>query len=75
MGLKTPHGAILSALIFNALIIPVLIPFAVRGVRYQPQSADRLLARNIFNWGVLGVIIPFIGIWAIDHFLGIFGLA
>ncbi len=75
MGLKTPHGAILSALIFNALIIPALIPFAVKGVRYRPQSADRLLLRNIFNWGILGVIIPFIGIWGIDHVLGIFGLA
>ncbi len=75
MGLKTPQGAILSALIFNALIIPALIPFAVRGVKYRPQSADRLLFRNIFNWGVLGVIIPFVGIWGIDHVLGLFGLA
>ncbi len=75
MGLKTPQGAILSALIFNALIIPALIPFAVRGVKYRPQSADRLLLRNIFNWGVLGVIIPFVCIWGIDHVLGLFGLA
>ncbi|CAB1127603.1 potassium translocating ATPase, subunit B [Candidatus Hydrogenisulfobacillus filiaventi] len=75
MGLKTPHGAILSALIFNALIIPALIPFAIRGVRYRAESADRMLARNVFNWGVLGIIIPFIGIWAIDHVLGLFGLA
>ncbi|PSR32463.1 MAG: K(+)-transporting ATPase subunit B [Sulfobacillus benefaciens] len=75
MGLKTPQGAILSALIFNALIIPALIPFAVKGVRYRPQSADRLLLRNIFNWGILGVLIPFLGIWGIDHILGLFGLA
>ena len=75
MGLKTPHGAILSALIFNALIIPALIPFAIKGVRYRPQSADRLLLRNIFNWGVVGVIVPFIGIWGIDRVLGLFGLA
>ncbi|POB09086.1 MAG: K(+)-transporting ATPase subunit B [Sulfobacillus thermosulfidooxidans] len=75
MDLKTPQGAILSALIFNALIIPALIPFAVRGVKYRPQSADRLLLRNIFNWGVIGVIIPFVGIWGIDHVLGLFGLA
>ncbi|MHB1630066.1 MAG: potassium-transporting ATPase subunit KdpB [Bacilli bacterium] len=75
MGLKTPHGAILSALIFNALIIPVLIPFAIRGVKYRAETADRMLARNIFNWGVLGVIIPFIGIWGIDRVLGLFGLA
>lgn len=75
MGLKTPHGAILSALIFNALIIPALIPFAVRGVKYRAESADKMLARNIFNWGVLGVLIPFLGIWGIDHVLGLFGLA
>ncbi|MCL5116402.1 MAG: potassium-transporting ATPase subunit KdpB [Firmicutes bacterium] len=75
MGLKTPHGAILSALIFNALIIPALIPFAIRGVKYRAESADRMLARNIFNWGVLGIIIPFVGIWAIDRVLGLFGLA
>lgn len=75
MHLKTPHGAILSALIFNALIIPALIPFAIRGVRYRAESADRMLMRNIFNWGVLGVIVPFVGIWGIDHVLGLFGLA
>jgi K+-transporting ATPase ATPase B chain len=75
MHLKTPHGAILSALIFNALIIPALIPFAIRGVRYRPESADRMLLRNIVNWGVVGVIVPFVGIWAIDHVLGLFGLA
>ncbi len=75
MDLKTPHGAILSALIFNALIIPALIPFAVKGVKYRAETADRMLARNIFNWGVLGVIIPFVGIWGIDHVLGLFGLA
>jgi K+-transporting ATPase ATPase B chain len=75
MHLKTPHGAILSALIFNALIIPALIPFAIRGVKYRAESADRMLARNIFNWGVLGVIIPFVAIWGIDHILGIFGMA
>ena len=75
MGLKTPHGAILSALIFNALIIPALIPFAVRGVRSRAETADRMLARNIFNWGVLGIVIPFVGIWGIDRILGLFGLA
>lgn len=75
MGLKTPHGAILSALIFNAVIIPALIPFAIRGVKYRAESADKMLARNIFNWGILGVIIPFIGIWGIDRILGLFGMA
>ncbi|AEJ38668.1 K+-transporting ATPase, B subunit [Sulfobacillus acidophilus TPY] len=73
MGLKTPHGAILSALIFNALIIPALIPFAIRGVRYRAESADRMLARNLLNWGVVGIIVPFVGIWGIDHILGLFG--
>lgn len=75
MHLKTPHGAILSALIFNAVVIPALIPFAMRGVKYRAENADRMLARNMFNWGVLGVIIPFVGIWGIDHILAIFGLA
>ncbi len=75
MGLRTPHGAILSALIFNALIIPALIPFAVRGVKYRAESADRMLSRNIFNWGILGVVIPFVGIWGIDRALSLFGLA
>lgn len=75
MHLKTPTGAILSALIFNALIIPALIPFAIRGVKYRAESADKMLARNIFNWGVLGILVPFIGIWAIDRVLGLFGLA
>lgn len=75
MGLETPHGAILSALIFNALIIPALIPVAVRGVTYRAESSNRMLARNVFNWGVLGVMIPFLGIWAIDRMLGLFGWA
>ncbi|MBX5467662.1 MAG: potassium-transporting ATPase subunit KdpB [Firmicutes bacterium] len=74
MHLSTPHGAVLSALIFNALIIPALIPFAIRGVQYRAEPADRMLARNILHWGVLGVIIPFIGIWAIDRALGWLGL-
>ncbi len=75
MGLRTPQGAILAALIFNALIIPALIPFAIRGVKNRAESADRMLLRNIFNWGVLGVVIPFVGIWAIDRALGLFGLS
>ncbi|MGC8487744.1 MAG: HAD-IC family P-type ATPase, partial [Clostridia bacterium] len=74
MHLETPHGAILSALIFNALIIPALIPFAVRGVRYRAESAQRMLARNVFNWGVVGVIVPFLGIFGIDRVLSLFGL-
>jgi len=66
MHLATPHSAILSALIFNAIIIPMLIPLAVRGVRYRPASADSLLLRNIAIYGIGGIIAPFIGIKLID---------
>ncbi|OUS76044.1 potassium-transporting ATPase subunit B [Paenibacillus sp. MY03] len=66
MNLGSPASAILSALLFNALIIPLLIPLAMRGVRYQPLSASRLLGRNMFLYGLGGVIVPFIGIKAID---------
>jgi K+-transporting ATPase ATPase B chain len=66
MGLATPRSAILSALIFNAVIIPLLIPLALRGVNYRPTSADSLLLRNISIYGVGGVIVPFIGIKLID---------
>jgi K+-transporting ATPase ATPase B chain len=66
MRLHSPQSAILSAVIFNAFIIIVLIPLALRGVKYRPQSAGRLLARNLFIYGLGGVIVPFIGIKAID---------
>ena len=66
MHLQTPQSAILSAIIFNALIIIALIPLALRGVKYRPQSAGRLLTRNLLIYGAGGVIIPFIGIKAID---------
>ncbi|OZB95447.1 potassium-transporting ATPase subunit KdpB [Paenibacillus sp. XY044] len=66
MGLGTPMSAILSALIFNAVIIPLLIPLAMRGVSYKPMSASRLLGRNIVLYGIGGVIVPFIGIKLID---------
>ena len=66
MNLHSPTSAILSAVIFNALIIPLLIPIALKGVRYQPLGADALLRRNLLIWGLGGVIIPFIGIKAID---------
>jgi K+-transporting ATPase ATPase B chain len=75
MRLGTPESAILSAIIFNALIIIALIPLALRGVRYRPQSAERLLARNILIYGVGGVIVPFIGIKAIDVIVNALGLA
>jgi len=66
MQLHSPTSAILSAVIFNALIIPVLIPIALRGVSYRPVGADALLRRNLMIWGVGGVIIPFVGIKLID---------
>jgi K+-transporting ATPase ATPase B chain len=66
MGLKTPQSAILSAVIFNALIIVALVPLALRGVRYRPEGAAALLRRNLLLYGVGGVVIPFIGIKAID---------
>jgi potassium-transporting ATPase ATP-binding subunit len=66
MQLQTPQSAILSAVIFNALIIIALIPLALRGVKYRPQSAGRLLFRNLIIYGAGGVIVPFIGIKAID---------
>jgi K+-transporting ATPase ATPase B chain len=66
MGLHSPTSAILSAVIFNAIIIPLLIPIALKGVRYQALGADALLRRNLLIWGLGGVIVPFIGIKAID---------
>jgi potassium-transporting ATPase ATP-binding subunit len=66
MNLHSPTSAILSAVIFNALIIPALIPVALKGVKYRPLGADALLRRNLLIWGVGGVILPFIGIKLID---------
>jgi K+-transporting ATPase ATPase B chain len=66
MRLATPESAILSAVIFNALIIVALIPLALRGVKYRPLGAAAVLRRNIFIYGVGGIIIPFIGIKLID---------
>ncbi|MDG3014024.1 potassium-transporting ATPase subunit KdpB [Speluncibacter jeojiensis] len=66
MGLHSPNSAIISAVIFNALIIVVLIPLALKGVRYRPASASRLLGRNLLVYGLGGVIAPFLGIWLID---------
>jgi K+-transporting ATPase ATPase B chain len=64
--LATPQSAILSAVVFNALIIVALIPLALRGVRYRPSSASNLLRRNLLIYGAGGVIVPFLGIWVID---------
>ena len=72
MNLKSPESAILSAVIFNALIIPALIPLALRGVAYKPIGASALLRRNLLIYGFGGVIVPFIGIKIIDLFVGLF---
>jgi K+-transporting ATPase ATPase B chain len=69
MHLHSPVSAILSAVIFNAIIIPALIPVALKGVRYLPLGADALLRRNLLIWGLGGVFIPFIGIKLIDLLL------
>jgi K+-transporting ATPase ATPase B chain len=74
MALATPESAILSAVIFNAVIIPLLIPLALRGVRYRPVRAEALLRRNLLIYGVGGVIAPFIGIKLIDLLLSVLGL-
>jgi len=66
MGLATPMSAILSALIFNAIIIPLLIPIAMRGVKYKPMSATSILSRNMLIYGLGGVAVPFVGIKIID---------
>jgi potassium-transporting ATPase ATP-binding subunit len=75
MGLATPQSAILSAIIFNALIIIALIPLALRGVRYRPIGAGPLLRRNLLIYGVGGIIIPFLGIKAIDVIVSALHLA
>ncbi|WML66071.1 potassium-transporting ATPase subunit KdpB [Rhodococcus sp. AH-ZY2] len=66
MGLAAPQSAILSAVIFNALVIVALIPLALKGVRYRPANASSLLGRNLLVYGLGGVITPFVGIWLID---------
>ena len=72
MELHSPESAILSAVIFNAIIIPILIPLALRGVEYKPIGASALLRRNLFIYGCGGVIAPFLGIKLIDLLVGIF---
>ncbi len=75
MNLTTPNSAILSAVIFNALIIPALIPLALRGVKYRAVGAATLLRDNLLIYGVGGVIAPFIGIKVIDMLLALVGAA
>lgn len=72
MNLHSPQSAILSAVIFNAIIIPLLIPLALRGVAYKPIGASALLRRNLFAYGLGGIIVPFIGIKLIDIIVSIF---
>lgn len=72
MGLHSPESAILSAIIFNAVIIPILIPLALKGVEYKPIGASALLRRNLLIYGVGGIIAPFVGIKLIDFFVGLF---
>jgi K+-transporting ATPase ATPase B chain len=75
MGLHTPQSAVLSAVIFNALIIIALVPLALRGVRYRPVSAAALLRRNLLIYGLGGVVAPFPGIWIIDQLIHAMRLA
>ena len=66
MGLATPESAILSAVIFNALVIVALVPLALRGVAYRPMGAAAVLRRNLLIYGLGGLVVPFVGIKAID---------
>ncbi len=75
MKLGSPHSAILSAIIFNALIIIALIPLALRGVRYRPIGASKLLQRNLLIYGLGGLVAPFVGIKAVDLIITTIGLA
>jgi K+-transporting ATPase ATPase B chain len=75
MHLSNPQSAILSAIIFNALIIIALIPLALRGVKYRPIGAASILRRNLLIYGLGGIIVPFIGIKLIDMFVSAVGLA
>jgi K+-transporting ATPase ATPase B chain len=75
MGLASPESAILSAIIFNAIIIPLLIPLALRGVKWRAAPAGQLLSRNLAIYGVGGLIAPFIGIKLIDVVVSAFNLA
>jgi K+-transporting ATPase ATPase B chain len=75
MGLGTPQSAILSAVIFNAVVIIALIPLALKGVKYRSMSAASLLRRNLLIYGLGGIIVPFIGIKIIDVIIHAIGLA
>ncbi|MGN9339201.1 potassium-transporting ATPase subunit B, partial [Enterococcus faecium] len=72
MKLHSPETAILSAVIFNAIIIPILIPLALKGVSYRPIGAAALLRRNLLLYGLGGILVPFIGIKLIDLLVAVF---
>ena len=74
MGLDSPESAILSAVVFNALVIVALIPLALRGVRFRAASAAAVLRRNLLVYGVGGLVAPFVGIKAIDLVIGGLGM-
>jgi potassium-transporting ATPase ATP-binding subunit len=74
MQLSTPESAILSAVVFNALIIVALIPLALRGIKYRPLGAAVVLRRNLLIYGFGGIVIPFAGIKIIDVIITLFGL-
>jgi K+-transporting ATPase ATPase B chain len=75
MRLHSPQSAVLAAVIFNALIIIALVPLALRGVKYKPMSAGAMLRRNLFIYGLGGILVPFPGIWVIDKIIVALGLA
>jgi K+-transporting ATPase ATPase B chain len=75
MALHTPESAVLSAVVFNALIIIGLVPLALRGVRYRPKDATSMLRRNLLIYGLGGIVAPFPGIWLIDQIVHYMGLA
>jgi len=70
MHLASPLSAILSAVIFNAIIIPLLVPLALKGTKFRPMPAEKLLIHNLLLYGVGGIIVPFFGIKAIDILVG-----
>lgn len=72
MGLKSPESAILSAVIFNALVIIGLVPLALRGLKYKPAGADKVLKENLLVYGLGGIVVPFVGIKLIDIIVGLF---
>src|SRR4029079_1105375 len=75
MHLKTPQSAVLSAVVFNAVVLIALIPLALRGIKYRPMSAAALLRRNLLIYGLGGIVVPFVGIKIIDVVIHAIGWA